>query len=467
MSPNKAIERTADPRHASCVRTCRATGRGPLIADVLHSKKGKGKMRHLDTKKLATAVICLLLAVSHGVAADFGETVRQFSVARHALATNLSSRLALSLPTEADAFFRVAATGHWEAVSNQFDLVKQHAASNQFERGKQQVGYGSADQALRNELWAPIHETIGLWEVWIGWKRSSQLLSMFHEPVLDSIPDGSIYFGGTEYGRFVITAVNALRNPPPIFCITQNALVDNTYASHLRAVYGDSIWLPQTEDSARAFQRYVEEVKSGKRPKNAELEIVDGRVKVSGARGVMEINGILCEMVFEHNKDTHDIFVEESYVIDWMYPFLEPHGLIMKLNRHILAKLPEETVVRDRQFWKGYEQRLENISTFAENVEARKAFAKLRCGIAGIYVHRNMYTEAEAAFRQAIRLCPTLPEANYRLTDMHLRQGQAGKAVEAMRNFLKHVAPDQRDKAREYTKQLEDWMQNNGTEPIR
>lgn len=41
---------------------------------------------------------------------------------------------------------------------------------------------------------------------------------------------------------------------------------------------------------------------------------------------------------------------------------------------------------------------------------------------------------------------------------------ETGKAVEAMRNFLEHVAPDQRDKAREYTKQLEDRMQNNGTE---
>jgi hypothetical protein len=34
MTPNHAIERTADPRHASCIRTCRATGRGPVIADV-------------------------------------------------------------------------------------------------------------------------------------------------------------------------------------------------------------------------------------------------------------------------------------------------------------------------------------------------------------------------------------------------------------------------------------------------
>ena len=28
------MQRTADPRHASCVRTCRASGRGPLIAIV-------------------------------------------------------------------------------------------------------------------------------------------------------------------------------------------------------------------------------------------------------------------------------------------------------------------------------------------------------------------------------------------------------------------------------------------------
>ena len=32
--PNQAMERTADPRHASCVRTCRASGRDPLIAIV-------------------------------------------------------------------------------------------------------------------------------------------------------------------------------------------------------------------------------------------------------------------------------------------------------------------------------------------------------------------------------------------------------------------------------------------------
>ena len=49
--------------------------------------------------------------------------------------------------------------------------------------------------------------------------------------------------------------------------------------------------------------------------------------------GVMAINGILCRMLFDHNKDSHDFYVQESYVIDWMYPYLEPHGLILKLNK--------------------------------------------------------------------------------------------------------------------------------------
>jgi hypothetical protein len=34
MSANNAIQLTTDPRHASCVRTCRATGPLQLIADV-------------------------------------------------------------------------------------------------------------------------------------------------------------------------------------------------------------------------------------------------------------------------------------------------------------------------------------------------------------------------------------------------------------------------------------------------
>jgi tetratricopeptide (TPR) repeat protein len=396
------------------------------------------------------------LTLAGDVSTDFGGTVRKFSAARHKLDQELSAQLKLPLPPQADVFFRVAETGNWEAVSNQFEKVKE------------QGDYGRAIPELRNELWAPIHETIGIWEVWVGWKEDSSLLAMFYEPVLSSIPKGSIYFGGTDYGRFVITTVNAMKDPPPIFCITQNPLADQIYTAHLRAIYGKDIWLPQEKDSAFAFQRYVEEVQSGKRHENPEAKIENGKVQVSGALGVMEINGIIAEMIFEHNKDSHEFFVEESYVLNWMYPYLEPHGLIMKLNRQPADKLPEQVVAHDRDFWKRYVGLLESNPGFATNLEAQKAFAKLRSAIAGIYVYRKMYPQAEVAFRQAIRLCPTSPEASFRLAQMYEQQERFTDAQEVMAVYLRCCLPDFRASAEEYMKHLKDRIQKkNVPEPAR
>lgn len=47
----------------------------------------------------------------------------------------------------------------------------------------------------------------------------------------------------------------------------------------------------------------------------------------------MQINATLSRNIFDNNKATHDFYVEESYVIPWMYDYLTPHGMIMKLNR--------------------------------------------------------------------------------------------------------------------------------------
>jgi len=375
-------------------------------------------------------------------ASDFEAAIREFAEERRQLAHDIACRLDLTLPPEADAFFRAATTGHWESVSNHFSQVKQ------------QTIYGTAVPALRNELWATIHETFGIWEVWVGWERDSSLLEMFHAPVMASMPRGSIYFGGTAYGRFVITTVNAVRNPPPLFSITQNALADNTYASHVQAIYGDRIWAPIQEDSARAFQRYIDEVNSGERPKNAEIEIVNGRIKVSGALGVMEINGIICEDIFKHNKDIHEFFVEESYVLQWMYPYLEPHGLIMKLNPEPLESLSAEAIGRDRAFWADYEKRLNKNPGFADNDGARRAFSKLRSASAGVYEFRELYDEAESAFLQSIRLYAVSPEASFRLAKMYAKQERIDDAISVMEMYIANDPPYSRDEAEEYLREL-------------
>ena len=248
----------------------------------------------------------------------------------------------------------------------------------------------------------------------------------------------AIFFGGTDPGRFVPTyMIYSARVREDVYLITQNALADNTYMSVMRDLYGDQIWIPAQPDSAKAFQRYVDEVKSGKRPRNAELKIENGRVQVSGALGVMEINGILAQMIFEHNNYRHNFYVEESYVIRWMYPYLEPHGLIMRINPKRI-KLNARMLRNDGDFWDWYTRRLAGSRKFRRDVVARKSFSKLRSAIGGLYANRGKLDEAENAFQQARILYSLSPEANFRLAqEVLMRKYRFGEARELIAEFKK------------------------------
>jgi len=246
----------------------------------------------------------------------------------------------------------------------------------------------------------------------------------------------AIFFGGTDPGRFVPTyMIYSARVREDVYLITQNALADNTYLSVMRDLYGDQIWIPAQVDSGKAFQRYVEEVRAGKRPRNANLKIENGRVQVSGALGVMEINGILAHMIFEHNNYKHAFYVEESYVIRWMYPYLEPHGLIMKINRK-KTQLSDETMRNDSDFWDWYTRRLMSNPKFPRDIVARKSFSKLRSAIGGAYSKAHKLRNAEEAFQQARILYPLSPEANFRLCqEVYMKQQRFSEAKELAHDF--------------------------------
>ena len=284
-----------------------------------------------------------------------------------------------------------------------------------------------------------------------GWQfgnyqlRGAEAISEELNPTEEPLPNptfppamtpNAVFFGGTDPGRFVPTyMIYGARVREDVYLITQNALADNTYMSVMRDLYGDQIWIPAEPDSARAFQRYVEEVRAGKRPKNAQLKIEGGRVQVSGALGVMEINGILAQMIFEYNNYRHDFYVEESYVIRWMYPYLTPHGLIMKINAK-KTPLDSVTIRNDQEFWDWYTRRLHGDEKFIRDIVARKSFSKLRSAIAGLYASRGKFDDAELAFQQARTLYPLSPEANFRLTqEVLLRQRRIKEARNLMIDF--------------------------------
>ncbi len=248
-------------------------------------------------------------------------------------------------------------------------------------------------------------------------------------------PD-AVFFGGTDPGRFVPTyMIYSARVREDVFLITQNALADNTYMSVMRDLYGNDIWIPSVADSAQAFSTYVHDIETGKRPVTAGITKQNGRVQVSGVLGVMEINGILAKNIFDYNNYKHDFYVEESYVIRWMYPYLMPHGLIMKINRNRLPRLTSEMVQNDTDFWDWYTRRLVTNRMFVRDVVARKSFSKLRSAIAGLYANRGLKREAEIAFGEARQLYPLSPEANFRLAEVHMRASEFDKARALITEF--------------------------------
>jgi hypothetical protein len=351
-------------------------------------------------------------------------------------------------------FFAAAKRGDWLAVSNAFQDFRKHAG--QYEKS------GKTDERLRGPKWQAIIEIWGaLYYFGAGDEKYS---AAYANDIITSIPPGSIYFGGTDPGRFLITGMEKSHvNADPFFLLTQNALADGTYLAYLRGMYGGRIYTPTDEDSQKCFQEYTEDVqkraqKNQLKPGEDVKQDANGRVQVSGQVAVMEINGLLAKIIFDKNTN-QEFYVEESFPLDWMYPYLEPHGLIMKINRQPLTEMSDEIVQRDRDYWTKYiapmignwlntGASVEEVAAFAEKVYAKKdfngfqgdprfiqssdsqkMFSKERSSIAGLYAWRAQHTKdsaekkrmndaADFAFRQAWALCPYSPEAVIRYVNL-------------------------------------------------
>ncbi len=238
-------------------------------------------------------------------------------------------------------------------------------------------------------------------------------------------------------------------------------------AGSLGGVYPDrEIYTPSPADLNRCYDEYMLDLQRRYRLnqlKPGENVSVDaeGRMSIGGTVAVMGINGLLTKVIFDHNPK-NEFFVEESFPLDWMYPYLTPYGVIMKINRNPVTEFTEEIVRKDHEFWSQYSQRLvgnwigydttiKEITDWVQQVylrrnfrgfkgdrrfirddQAQKSFSKLRSSIGGIYIwrmnnakpgtpeHRRLVKEVDFAFRQSFAFCPYSPEAVFRYVTQFL-----------------------------------------------
>ena len=368
------------------------------------------------------------------------------------------------MPSEFKSFFNAAAKGDWLTVSNTFLEFRKHAG--QYDHS------GKTDERLRGTAWQAVLETWGALDAF--GEGDEKYSAAYGNDIIDSIPPGSIYFGGTDSGRFLVTAMcKSQVNADPFFVLTQNALADSTYLEYLRGMYGTKIYTPTDEDSKKCFQDYKEDaqrrMQSHQLMPGENVKMVDDKVQVSGQVAVMGINGLLARVVFDKNPN-REFYIEESFPLEWMYPYLEPHGLIFKVNHQPLQGLSDEIAGQDRDYWRSLvrpmigdwlndDTPVEQVAAFAkktfgkqdftgftgdprfiQNAYSHRMFSKLRCSIAGLYAWRlkqaadasekeRLARETDFAFRQAWALCPYSPEAVFRYINFLLAQNRISDAL--------------------------------------
>ena len=292
-------------------------------------------------------------------------------------------------------------------------------------------------------------------------------------------------------------------------------------ARSLGGVYPDrEIYTGTPEDSRRCFEEYMSDAQRrmqlNQLKMGEDVKVVrdpDGkdRVQVSGQVAVMNINGLLTKVIFDHNPK-NEFFVEESFPLDWMYPYETPFGIIMKVNRQPLPTLTADILDRDHQFWKQFSKRLTGdivdydtpVKTITDWIEktylkhdlngftgdrkfvhdddAQKSFSKLRSSIAGVYAWRlnpdphvtpveyrpksneeyqRILKEADFAFRQAFAFCPYSPEAVFRYVQLLMQSRRFDDALLLAQTCLK--LDPYNGQVRGLVETIKTWKQQSGS----
>jgi beta-lactamase regulating signal transducer with metallopeptidase domain len=476
-----------------------------------------------------------------------------FSMEKEKQSQTLAAAAGEKISPEFQRFFVAATKGDWQTVTNMYESFK-----------KRHPQYSNKHQhpelSLRTRFWQPVLEISMAYDHVVNCEPKYTQIAV--DGIINSIPAGSIYFGGTDPGRALPTAFcKSHVDADPFYTLTQNALADWSYLEYLKNTYGEqakllnqviearradrqlqawdaewpavvqkldsvetdkadpqykaaeeavndlsrkrdermkiilaevqaradaektvgknqaetkSIYTPTGEDSQKCFQDYMQDAvqrlhNHQLKPNEDFREEPDGRIMVSGQVAVMSINGLLVKIIFDRNPG-REFYIEESFPLDWMYPYLEPHGLIMKINRQPLPELSDEIVQRDHDCWTrcirpmigdwlNYDTPVQQVVAFVEKVQlkqdlsgfkgdlrfvqndyARKMFSKLRSSLGGIYAWRmnhstsasekeRMAREADFAFRQALALCPYSPEVINRYVDLLKSQNRISDAI--------------------------------------
>ena len=195
----------------------------PKESDYLKSRSVEVAQRFYMKKILS--ILCLgLFSTSVGFSqapmapqgSEIPPQLLKFSAAKEQQARQLAADFKVQVSPEIWAYFKYATQGDWLGVTNTYARLK--LRSGQYE--------GSVnDPAVSSPVWQTLIEVQTAYDAFT--RGGTKYPLDFGEGIIQSIPAGSIYFGGTDPGRGLVTALcESHAQAKPFFTLTQNALAE-------------------------------------------------------------------------------------------------------------------------------------------------------------------------------------------------------------------------------------------------
>ncbi|MDA8019748.1 MAG: DUF2723 domain-containing protein [Thermoanaerobaculia bacterium] len=284
-------------------------------------------------------------------------------------------------------------------------------------------------------------------------QRGHDFARRYGVDMLSQLPPGSVLFGGSDAGRFVSTWMILGESFEParhryepdfdrrdLYLITQPQLPARFYHYYIRDHYGDD--RPQPGGFGRWLGRdeqYPE--KPLVLPDDDQLREI---VRQVGAEiDLRAITEATAAWIFHANKAEHSFFIEESRIMSWALPHVIPQGPVYQLAPEPVADLDPATIEIDRSYWRRTVAELLSDDDFLGDSEARLPFGSLRRLGGDVYRSRQLFDEAELAYRQALELVPADLATSASLADLLYSRGRFEEAAGTLEGLPEHPVVDE------------------------
>ena len=355
--------------------------------------------------KFLSMFFLLSFFVSAQTSLSPAEWLRKAWETREVEMNDMAARLDLEVPPEFRKAFTLIAKDDQEGFALHFENMKKKVGQ-----------YKQSDsRTLQGPLWSgPMIEAIGLYTL----TREIDSPDLTPDDALylakrlrAAIPDGALYFGGTDQGRFLVQASHDVDPIPDAALLTQNALADFQYMRVIRERYGEYLHIPDARVCGKFVERFILEAQLGLTFSMSAPEMLGGKVAVRGVSDVMKVNAYVLKDLMQRNPK-RQVFYEESYTIPSLRKMLKPVGCIFEIVRTPVT-LTEPQARAVVQFWV---QEFEAASRKhpQAGVDFKDTLAKWAGAQAAVLTHHDYWGLAAELFVQALAYAPSSSEAGSR-----------------------------------------------------